>query len=651
MKKQKIRTRYALASRITALTLSLWLVAIGLLTWAVASDMSIQMEQELSTMVEQCGWRATDLDDNRPGLLEVEMIDWFGYPYLFLQLKQLLPIIHEHHLKNHISSNEWLWGKWDLFYGFEAAMIFYDADQNIMVQTGDHLTFSYTEEAEWKNLNTEAQGYGYIALEEIKGGPEAFENSLMDHPHGVFIDTFLPLLRCTGYFEENQFWPVSIERGCYLDRNGWVCDIDRLCWVDTRGLIEWETILTTEYDTIQPMETIYAWDVGGYACTPKQVTVNGTTFNSLVELLHADLNAENSLQTNNLWDSVLIRRRNHEDNYGPFMLAVAVRYKPLQYAMIRLVPVYLVSFVLVGVILWRTLRTIRIHLTKPLEELRSAVESGTTVIPSSLWLEPYALQVFLDETRKTIAQNHTDLQQLRTSLDYAHHAEEHRKQLISNITHELKTPLAIIHSYTECLQENIAEEKRGQYLEVIMEETKCMDALVLQMLDLSRLEAGKVRLASDSFSLLQLAKSVMETFTPILEEKELVVQFGFEEDFFMTADESRIRQVITNLWSNAVKYTPKGGIIRVKVYLHRSKAHFTMENTTEHLSEEALEKVWDSFYRADPSRSEPGTGLGLTLVKSIVQLHGGTCSVRNTVSLEGNQSMNGVEFSFILPLG
>ena len=174
-----------------------------------------------------------------------------------------------------------------------------------------------------------------------------------------------------------------------------------------------------------------------------------------------------------------------------------------------------------------------------------------------------------------------------------------------------------------------------------------MDEMVLQMLDLSRLEAGKVRLAADSFSVYVLTQQILERFAPLLESKRQSVHFELAEDFLITADENRIGQVITNLISNAHKYSPQGADIRIKIYFKINSLYFRIENPAPHLSNEALEKVWDSFYRADVSRNTPGTGLGLALVKTIIQLHRGSCTVRNTFL---DQNVPGVEFGFNLPL-
>jgi signal transduction histidine kinase len=168
-----------------------------------------------------------------------------------------------------------------------------------------------------------------------------------------------------------------------------------------------------------------------------------------------------------------------------------------------------------------------------------------------------------------------------------------------------------------------------------------MDSMVLEMLDFSRLEAGKVTLATDQFSLLALTKRVFDRLNLQLQEKNLAVHFDIAEDFLTTADEARIEQVVTNFATNAIKFSPEGGEIHLNIFQHTGKTMFTIANQCENLPEETLERIWDSFYRADSSRTVKGTGLGLPIARAVIHLHRGTCEARNTST--------GVEFRFMLP--
>ncbi len=659
--KRKVSTHTALTRRIIALALGLWLAAMGLLTWAIAGDMCKQLESKLFWYIYNPVRR--DYEENAlPGKMEYEMLDDLDALIHFVDVDQILPIVGSQWLKNHVSGDDWIWGKWDLFYGVEFAIAYYVEDTAPMIHTGNWLSFQYTRDENWYAQDIEPRGYGYVDLTAIDGGPEAFDGYFSNFYGGDKISHFVNLLRMTGYFEGNEFHPIVIDLGSYLGHNGWDHDLASLAKRDTRNKLEWENLVTMEAPEGRELETIFAFNVANSYFEDHPVTVNGQRYGRLLDVLQADYlswqdyvesgdyDRYQSHNKNSIWDAVFIERSRQEDGYGEYTLSIALRCKPMQYAFIRLIPCYLVTLAVLTAVLWRMLRGIRKNLTKPLEEMATAAAIGTAVTPESGWSEPGALEAYVNRTRETLAQNQTDIQQLKTSLDYAHNAEENRRQLISNITHELKTPLAVIHSYAEGLQAGIAEEKRQQYLTVIQEEAERMDAMVLQMLDLSRLEAGRVRLSAEAFSLIELARSIVERLSPMAAAKALTIRFGFEEEFLLHADESRIGQAITNLMTNAIKYTPQGGDICINVYIHKGAVHFTVENTAEHLSPEALEKVWDSFYRADPARSTPGTGLGLTLVKTIVELHRGKCTVRNTVNRKNGEALTAVEFGFTLPL-
>jgi signal transduction histidine kinase len=329
-----------------------------------------------------------------------------------------------------------------------------------------------------------------------------------------------------------------------------------------------------------------------------------------------------------------------------YRLAVAILASPWRSAMTALGNVYLVTL-LIGLAgsLWLR-KTLRRHVTQPVAAVNEGMAKGFVTVrdpddPPLKYTEVAELTAHYEETKTRLAHNKDTIARLEKAVNYAQEAEENRRQMTSSIAHELKTPLAVIHSYAEGLRERIAEEKREKYLDVILSETERMDGMVLEMLDLSRLEAGKVRLLREDFSLSELTAAVFERLARAAEAKALRLTFELEKDCIIRADPARIEQVITNFAVNAVKYTPSGGSIRVYTARNRnSGVTLTVENDSEPLSREALSKVWDTFYRADESRTGAGTGLGLAIAKSIIDLHGGKCWVRNTKT--------GVAFSFEL---
>ena len=639
--KKRPRSFRAISRRVIALGLGMWFFCMGLLTWAAAADVYRQLDGQACWLVSSFAgreFRGDTYPAGLPGELETNMIRHLADPYLFLDIEPLLPMVP---LRSPFNADDL-----PIEYGIQNAVLFADENGEVLMQSGNYLTFVYTTEGNWESENTAPLGRAYVDLNAMEGGGEALR---LDFPYGFQASILLPVLRLTGSFDGNAFRPTAIDRGIYNGSGD--AGVEQLNRLDQEKELEWENLYTTEAAAGRELETIYAWEAVGVKNDSDKVSVKGTNFDSLAALLRADLDPQTSYSRKSLLDAVIIWRGNLEDSYGAYTYSLAVQCQPLRYAMERLWAFYLVSAAATGLCVYLILRGIRYSLTIPLERMVDASARGTSVFATAPWAEPYALEKHFDASRKSLAEASAQLQQLRTALDYAKDAEEKRKQLVSNITHELKTPLAVIHSYAEGLQAGIAKEKTETYLSVILEETERMDSMVLQMLDLSRLEAGKVRLAADSFSLLRLTQSIAEKFAPMLQGKNLQLLFGQTEDFLITADEARIGQVVTNLMSNALKYTPEHGRIYIKIYTRRREACFSIVNTAGPLPEEALQKVWDSFYRVDPSRTEPGTGLGLTLVKSIVELHQGTCYVRNTARKEEGGTESGVEFGFTLPLG
>ncbi len=328
----------------------------------------------------------------------------------------------------------------------------------------------------------------------------------------------------------------------------------------------------------------------------------------------------------------------------------AVLFSPWRIALRELRNVYILTFLLLAVLVLVVRSVIRTQLVAPVQEINAFFAGDHTYNYRLLdwppkWEEPKALSEHYTRTQDQLRMNQNEIKRLNTALEYAKTAEENRRQMVSNIAHEFKTPLAVIHSYAEGLNEHIAEGKREKYLNVILSESDRLDNMVLELLDLSRLEAGKVRLARDQFDLAELTHSVFDRLDMAAQAKGLTVTFDHPDACPLHADEGRIRQVIENFASNAVKYTPDGGAIRVTVQpdiwaTQGTKMTFSVENDSPPLPKEALTRVWETFYRVDDSRSGGGTGLGLAIARNIVELHGGKCSVSNT--------RTGVKFQFTI---
>lgn len=606
--KKPVTIHKALARKLVIPVLCLWLLAMALLTWSVARDFYLQLESRSDML-----YAVLDLKEVEDK--EYRMVKNLAWPYSWLYADSLLPIVLPQSPSSY-DSNDWFYGKWELFYGYQAAVGYYDKQGQPLLVSGDYLYFGYFD-----RLGGEQLGHTYIDLQTLEGGEALADAFIKSDPHGDFFPFLGQFFQLEGYFEGARFCPTKII-GLNQDR-------------DAQSV--YYNVENPDRETV----TIYTDWMRGYHYEPgPSFYLNGKRYENVRSLLQ-EKDVRNHF---GLFGSV-IRRVWSVDDGGNGTVVYAIYCRPIVYAMLRLWPVYLVTLLLVIICLVRYKKFLANSLVEPLQVINYAYEADRVEL-SKYGRAPFAeLQVLADHFDAAQQDRHdarNQVQQLQTALDYAKNAEESRRKMISAIAHELKTPLAVIHGYAEGLQSGIAEEKRDKYLSVILEETEAMDAMVLEMLELSRLEAGKVQLFVSQFSLSGLARSIFEKLAPTAENKDLQIEFDMPLEVSVAADEGRIGQVITNFATNAIKYTPEGGRVRVKVHRIGDHARFAVENDNEPLSEETLEQVWDSFYRADTARDRSGTGLGLAIAKNIISLHRGNCTARNTA--------NGVEFQFKIPL-
>jgi two-component system sensor histidine kinase VanS len=253
-----------------------------------------------------------------------------------------------------------------------------------------------------------------------------------------------------------------------------------------------------------------------------------------------------------------------------------------------------------------------------------------------------ALSRNLDTTLNELTRANVKLQE---DVEEKQRAEKLRKELIANISHELKTPLGIVKGFAEGLQDGVASEKSNRYLSHIVNETDRMNALIMDMLELSKFEAKVIRLQPRSISLIALIQNVTDSFSQLLESKHLQFRINTEEEeeLLVKADSRRIEQVVLNLLSNAIQHAVENSVITIGIKrTSPGKVTSVIENIGPPIAEEDLSRIWDHFYRAERSRDRKsgGTGLGLAIVKHILNLHESDFGVVNTTQ--------GVAFSFTL---
>ncbi len=222
--------------------------------------------------------------------------------------------------------------------------------------------------------------------------------------------------------------------------------------------------------------------------------------------------------------------------------------------------------------------------------------------------------------------------------------EESRRSFVASVSHELRSPLTCIRGYIEGMQDGtIPPEEQGPYLEIVLQETNRLTALVNDLLDLSRIESGKVALKPEVFDINELARLSVIKFERRIEEKNLNVEVHLrEEPLLVRADRDRIAQVLTNLIDNAIKFLPEGGLLALSAREAGRECLVSVRDNGPGIAQEDLPYIFDRFYKADKAHtSGMGTGLGLSIVKKILEQHGQDIRVSSSKG-------GGAEFTFTL---
>ncbi|SDM46922.1 ATP-binding protein [Bacillus sp. OK048] len=225
--------------------------------------------------------------------------------------------------------------------------------------------------------------------------------------------------------------------------------------------------------------------------------------------------------------------------------------------------------------------------------------------------------------------------------------EKMRKDFIANVSHELRTPISMLQGYSEAIVDDIAEsqEEKKEMAKVIYDESLRMGRLVNELLDLARMEAGHIQLNLDVVNLDSFMNRIVHKFQGFARDNEITISADLEHDIpNLLFDPDRIEQVLTNLIDNAIRHTPQGGSVKLRVKTDDFGIKVEVSDSGSGIPEEDLPFVFDRFYKADKARTRgrAGTGLGLAIVKNIIDAHRGHISVQSKIG-------QGTTFTFLLP--
>lgn len=226
---------------------------------------------------------------------------------------------------------------------------------------------------------------------------------------------------------------------------------------------------------------------------------------------------------------------------------------------------------------------------------------------------------------------HSHILRLQQDIEKEKQLEHTRKEFISGVSHELKTPLSVIQSCLAILKDGVASHKRDYYFKAMEDEVKRMDLLIVDMLELAKYESGTYTLDMDSFYIDAVIKRVCAKLASDIEAKQLHLNTSLKP-VEVVANERRIEQVVVNFLTNAIRYTPEQESILITTSEDQDAVKICIENKGASIPDEQLEKIWDRFYRGELSRqrSSGGTGLGLAICKQILEMHGVAYGVTNT---------------------
>ena len=284
------------------------------------------------------------------------------------------------------------------------------------------------------------------------------------------------------------------------------------------------------------------------------------------------------------------------------------------------------------------------HITKPLQQLtdisKRMVDLGFNAKYESNRSNSYEVEELgnhinrlSENLERTISELKTANVELQDDIEKKIQIDEMRKEFLSNVSHELKTPLALIQGYAEGLQECINDdaESREFYCDVIIDEADKMNRMVKKLLTLNQLEFGNDQVVMERFDMTELVRGVANSTKILMEQKGIRLELDNLEEAWVWGDEFKVEEVITNYMSNAINHADGGKVIRVFYTRFEDKLRVSVFNTGQPIPEDDIDKIWVKFYKVDKARTREygGSGIGLSIVKAIMDSFHQQCGVIN----------------------
>lgn len=281
--------------------------------------------------------------------------------------------------------------------------------------------------------------------------------------------------------------------------------------------------------------------------------------------------------------------------------------------------------------------------TRPLRTLSAAMDQ----FRRGEFSEQVALPSSNDEIGRLGVTFKQMAERIRTQVRDLQQVDETRRELVANISHDLRTPLASLRGYLETLlmkEDSLSAEEKRNYLQIAAEQSARLSTLISKLFELAKLDAALAQISPEPFMLSELAQDVAQKFDLAAKKKHVLLRTDFPADIPpVCADVGLIERVLENLMENALRYTEAGGRVGIKLMSREEEVSVEVSDTGCGISPEHLPHVFDRFYRAEKSRTDQSAGLGLAIVKRIIELHQSEIGVE---SIPGA----GTKFTFDLPI-
>lgn len=466
--------------------------------------------------------------------------------------------------------------------------------------------------------------YRGSALIEIKSGDKRYKIILQGYPEELLFNQGDDI-KVTGNINEFGYvYPIKIyKNGEIVERE---YNINPNKNIKDSSVIQWKIDKDSQVTTLEG--EIISKELEDKSYFKNNLEFNNKILNDKIVIRSITDNYENTLKI--LLDSkeeILVYTKKYNGGIIVAITPLAQLKEVLGVINDYYIFVFIVIIALVGIISFKYSKFISkplISMSKKARNISNCNFEGEYKVTSEdeIGLLGESLNLISKNLERTLKELKEANIKLTRDMNNQKLQEEKRKELIANISHELKTPITII-------QGNINGLKNGIYTEKIyndiQEETIRLNELVMEMLQISKLESPNFRLKEEPFDLCGAFYSVNDKLRNLIKEKNLKVIIEDDEEAIVFGDEKRIKEVISNLYTNSIKYTPQGNKIKIKIYLleDKEKYMFDIENFGVVLSEEELSNIWDPFYRGEKSRNRKfgGTELGLSIVKKILECH------------------------------